>query len=354
MIRHIINSSKIVATLLLAMFAFSCSHTPEMLKVPDMDFSKDFEPVKLELDSGATEFNILQIADFQTRSADDGTFEVRAKLIEDLVKKSNPDLIVLTGDNTEGSSGKAVLKKLIQFLDGLNVPYASVFGNHDAEAGLNSILAKYYEEGKNSLFKKGPLKIHGVGNYVVNLMQGETIKYSFYMLDSNRYRFYSSKDKKESVWGGSSSTEYDYIYPDQIAWYKYNVDKINELNGSPVDSLAFFHIALPEFRAYDEAKLPAEDIILKQSGEIETICNPWVNTGLFDVMKELGSTKGVFVGHDHLNNFVFKYQGIILGYGAKTGDGNYHHDEYQGGTLITLKNDFKDVEVKHIFLKDLK
>ena len=32
-------------------------------------------------------------------------------------------------------------------------------------------------------------------------------------------------------------------------------------------------------------------------------------------MQELGSTKGVFVGHDHKNNFSLLYKGIRLTYG---------------------------------------
>ena len=36
---------------------------------------------------------------------------------------------------------------------------------------------------------------------------------------------------------------------------------------------------------------------------------------IFETMLSLGSTKGIFVGHDHLNNFSIEYKGIRLTYG---------------------------------------
>lgn len=341
--------SKSLLILLLSLFVFSCSHTAKMLEIPDdLDFSKDYEPVKLNLDAAQDEFRILQLADTQMRYATDSYMQPTLDLIKDLVEKADPHLIVLTGDNTEGPKGVAILKKFLPFLSDFNIPYAAVFGNHDPEAASKDTLAKIYMDNENSLFQKGPRKIHGVGNYVINLMSNEEIKYSIYMIDSNRYRAYSAKDRLESQWKASGS--YDYIYPDQIAWYKYNVNRIKDEADKVVNSLAFFHIALPEHRAYEQAK--DDDVILAQAGRQEAVCNPWVNTGLFDVMKELGSTKGVFVGHDHINNYVFNYQGIILGYGMKTGKGSYHDKDLLGGTLITLKNNFQDVEVKHILQRN--
>ena len=36
---------------------------------------------------------------------------------------------------------------------------------------------------------------------------------------------------------------------------------------------------------------------------------------MFETILELGSTKGVFVGHDHLNYFSVEYKGVRLTYG---------------------------------------
>ena len=77
---------------------------------------------------------ILQIADIQ----DDGSLDPLAKSAINLaVKKSNPDLIVLTGDNIAGYScgtktiGKLAIKQYMDVFEKLGVPVAMVFGNHD-------------------------------------------------------------------------------------------------------------------------------------------------------------------------------------------------------------------------------
>lgn len=366
------NVIKSLMILILGVFVFSCSVLPKDLRIPEgLDFT--YDPVELVIGEDKTEFKVLVLSDTQMRYYSDGYLKPTFDLIDALVEHGDPDLIVLNGDNTEGANGREILAKYLPFLDSLGVPYAPTFGNHDPEAtdklaaeeGVDSseMLAELYKEygkGKDdkgnplNLIKIGPDNIHGVTNYVINLIPSEDakndIKYSIYMIDSNRYRHYTAMDKAMSYW--KAAGHYDYIYPDQIAWYKYNVLETNAQAGKKIDSLAFFHIALPEHRAYHLAS--EEDILRKQIGSSEPECNPWINTGMFDVMRDLESTKAVLVGHDHTNNYVFKYQDIILGFGMKTGRGSYYDDDYIGGTFITLRGtDFKEIVVEHITEKTL-
>ena len=55
----------------------------------------------------------------------------------------------------------------------------------------------------------------------------------------------------------------------------------------------------------------------------EDLCIPVTNTHLFEKIKELNRIKGIFVGHDHNNDFQGLYDGILLSYGKKTGFGSY-------------------------------
>ncbi len=48
----------------------------------------------------------------------------------------------------------------------------------------------------------------------------------------------------------------------------------------------------------------------------EGIGCPRVNSGFFSAMLEAGHTKGVFVGHDHVNDYWGRLYGIALGYGG--------------------------------------
>lgn len=43
---------------------------------------------------------------------------------------------------------------------------------------------------------------------------------------------------------------------------------------------------------------------------MEKLCSPAVDDEMFEAMLELSSTKGCFVGHDHINNYSVNYKGI--------------------------------------------
>ena len=50
-----------------------------------------------------------------------------------------------------------------------------------------------------------------------------------------------------------------------------------------------------------------------ESGQV--VYCPEYDEMLFEAICELGSTEGVFFGHDHLNNFVIEYKGVVFSYG---------------------------------------
>lgn len=122
-------------------------------------------------------------------------------------------------------------------------------------------------------------------------------------------------------------------------------------NGNVPPSLMFFHIPPIEMRdAYHEYKdngfADTDDVkyLYGKAGEKgATIYTSEYNYGLFDKVKELGSTKAIFMGHDHLNNFSLMYKGIQLSYGysidylAYSGISKY--GTQRGCNIITCKND---------------
>ena len=90
-----------------------------------------------------------------------------------------------------------------------------------------------------------------------------------------------------------------------------------------VKSLLFFHIPLPEFKdAWDELAAhgyedtPNVQYITGLVGETgKCIYSGIGEDQMFETIQELGSTKAVFCGHDHYNNFSVRYHGIELVYG---------------------------------------
>lgn len=55
----------------------------------------------------------------------------------------------------------------------------------------------------------------------------------------------------------------------------------------------------------------------------ENVCCPKKNTGTFQILKNYANAKGIYVGHDHDNDYKGFYQGVELAYGRKTGYGSY-------------------------------
>ena len=277
----------------------------------------------------AENFKIMQLADIQAETLED--CEEAFINIKKLVEKEKPNLIVLTGDNIYNPKNSKVLEALIENMESFNIPWAPVFGNHDATVYLSkSYMASRFVKAKHCLFASGEFGIGGLGNYVINLTtpSGET-KYSLFLIDSNMYNIVGSG--------------YDAIHKGQIRWYERAVNKITRMNnGTVVPSLAFFHIPLKE---YATAKALYENGQLEGYGTFnEEVDGAHKNTGFFAKAKELGSTKAIFCGHDHVNNCCIDYQGIKLAYGLKSSRNDYHNEDLLGATIITLTSNNIEIE----------
>lgn len=340
------TSKSIFLIFMLLLLIFSCKSVLPDCKT-DYQFNTE-DPIQFTVENPTEDFRILQLPDIQIFFPHeiDGVYT----LIKKLVAKVKPHYIVFTGDQIQGLGSYAYLETIMPKINALNIPFSPVFGNHDIEGGSLQKQADLYKSLSNCRFKQSPASVHGVSNYVVNLVdKSNKPLYSLFLFDSNQIRVYSAVDKILNVLGGYN---YDFIYPNQITWYQRNVEGIQAMNnGKVVPSFAFFHIPLPEFRLYTQAA--PENILIPQKKKLEKVHNAIVNTGLFSKAKELNSTTGIFVGHDHLNNFVFKLDGIVLGYGLKCGHCSYHDPDLCGGTLITLKDRFTRFEVKHVYDSEL-
>lgn len=73
------------------------------------------------------------------------------------------------------------------------------------------------------------------------------------------------------------------------------------------------------------------------------------NEGAFDLICKLNSTKNIICGHDHVNNWVVKHNGVRFIFGTKTGSGCYGEPELNGGTVLTI-NETGVVSVRHEYV----
>ena len=123
-------------------------------------------------------------------------------------------------------------------------------------------------------------------------------------------------------------------------------------------SLMFMHIPLTEVKAaYDESiangKEDTENVKWLEGFDGETdevvYCSR-TDVDLFETVLEKGSTKALFYGHDHLNNFVLEYKGITLSYGYSIDylaySGIDEQGYHRGCTVITCEPS-GDATIKH-------
>ena len=176
------------------------------------------------------------------------------------------------------------------------------------------------------------------------------------MIDTHSY---TDKDPLGIMW------DYDYVKQDQIDWYAGKIEAHKATNAAVYatlsdeqktayanllepKSLMFMHIPLREVKAaYEESiandKKETENVkwIRGFDGETdEVIYCSRTDEQLFETILELGSTKALFYGHDHLNNFMLDYKGVKLCYGYSIDYLAYCDDErgYQRGcTIITCE-----------------
>lgn len=294
--------------------------------------------IELEKDPNK-DFVILNLADIQMK--DDLVYTDKGvetqKMIDELVKKHQPDLITLTGDNAWGTMAYI---ELVKQIDSYGIPWAPVMGNHDGQCLISEFWAAHLlYKAKNCLFEFGPENM-GYGNYIINITENGKIIHTLFMVDTHNNAEYTLDDG--SVIGG-----YDHLWDNQIEWYKWAVNGIASIAGKTVESTVFMHIPVCEYKdawvkfygSDAEGEIAPEFAPEAQGIRREGVCSAPVNNGFFGVCKELGSTKNMIVGHDHANNFQIYYEGIRLNYAVKTGYGSYFTSELMGATTVTVGSD---------------
>lgn len=245
-----------------------------------------------------------------------------------MLTAEKPDLVIVTGDiaypvpfQAGTFNNKSSAKLFAELMEKLGIYWCPVFGNHDTEAYSffsREEISEFYSKDiyPHCLFQAGPSEVDGFGNSIINVRNsiGE-ITQSLIMLDSHSY---VDNDYFGIMW------KYDTIHKNQVEWYEETMNSLKtENNNIMPKSLAFFHIPAPEYKdAWNEYKQnnfqDTENVkyIYGKAGETDySVYTSEYNYGFFDKAMELGSTQGIFCGHDHLNNFSIDYKGIKLNYG---------------------------------------
>lgn len=239
-----------------------------------------------------------------------------------VANQEKPDFIVFTGDIVTRGDTRKGWQRLLDSLNTYKIPFCVTFGNHDPESGLSreemSRIITSSPYSVNSLNSAGQLADMDLD---VLSYSGDKPSMALYCLDSGDY----SPDK--------SIGKYAWFSMDQILWLRNScLKKTQENDGNVLNSLAFFHICLVEYTAAFEN--PKNQKIGKKA---ESECPGALNTGMFAAMVETGNIMGVFVGHDHDNDYVVVEKGVALGYGRFSGDDTIYNNLRPGVRLIVAQ-----------------
>lgn len=267
-------------------------------------------------------FKIVQFTDVHMKYGNPKS-DIALERINEVLDAEKPDLVIFTGDIIFSKPAAEGLRKVMEPVMNRNIPFCMVYGNHDDEHGLSR--AELYQVVKDLPGNLTPDRIKGLSgftNYILPLMSADGKKKAaiLYCLDSQAY-----SPLKEV--GG-----YAWFNFDQINWYRENSSKFTkENNGTPIPSLAFFHIPLPE---YNDAA--SDESVTLRGIRRERACAPKINSGMFTAMLECKDIMATFVGHDHDNDYAVWWKGILLCYGRYSGGDTVYNNLPNGARVIEM------------------
>lgn len=286
-------------------------------------------------------------------------FEIRVwRYMDEAVERTNPDLIVLTGDNIYGElddSGVMWLA-LIEKMDSYGIPWCVVFGNHDNESGkgvmwqVEQLLGSEY-----CVFKQGA--VSGNSNYNLLIRQGGEAKFLLYMLDSGGCQ---TKPHNPGEGMMPDNPDIDKIQQtagfrnDQITWMTDSAKAIREAHGE-VPVLMFYHILVNDAAQIIHDTYPTAGINLPfvpdREGDFGMSYEVIGGAGggrFWKNAKSIGCT-GMFVGHFHTVAASINCDGVRVTFGLKTGTYDYHAEDLLGSTKITLNGDSGKFGVEFVY-----
>lgn len=246
-------------------------------------------------------------------------------LIEECIKRTNPHLVVFTGDNVSSNYelitydyAAKTIRRLYQTVGKYNLPLAITFGNHDGERNTHKeFQMRIFMEYENFVGLYNEEDVYGCGNYSLPILSsdGKKTAFNLWMFDSNDYL------------DGIKGTGYDCVHSDQLDWYRRKSEKLKSENGgNPVYSFAFQHICVPDVHScFKEVTADTEGAVLCDdgkyyvlpegaSGELNESPSPPMKRydGQLDAFKAQGDVLALFCGHDHVNDFIVEKDGIKL------------------------------------------
>lgn len=290
-------------------------------------------------------FRVLQLAD--TQQGPKVSLDT-IRLIEALLDRTQPDLVVYTGDQLKGNARgfrkntrwevAETIHKITVPVVQRGIPFTVTFGNHDEQVNLS-----YAEQRELYAALPGCLMPEngpdpGTFQLVVQSANGAREAMALYLVDS----------------GGGHLGRYEPVMPNQLSWLRGTQLATNEKNGAVVPGMVFQHIPVPEIYELLQ-KIPCwrpEAVygLRRRQGCFilnKRLCRPWgrlseppsvpvENSGEFALLMGTPGIFALFCGHDHRNTFSGWLGHVELGYTPSCGFDSYGAGTERGGRLFVF------------------
>ena len=246
---------------------------------------------------------IMQLTDLHlVRWDGKGPEQQMLDMIDAMIAAEKPDLLVITGDLACTDMPVSYYRGFCAYMDAKGLPWTMCMGNHDAERSPGyAHLERILMQSASCLYRHGLPEADGYGNFTLSLTaeDGKPM-WMLYFLDTHPQ---------------------SYLTRTQTAWYRQRRDAAGS-----VPSLAFMHAPFREFADLWEAG--AQGVMLDGDSHLSG------DGGMLAAMEERGNLKGVFVGHDHVNDFFGMHGNLFFAYGRGTCMGGVDVDGVRRGGYL--------------------
>lgn len=165
-------------------------------------------------------FKIVQFTDVHFRYGDPAS-DIALERINEVLEVEKPDFVIFTGDVIYSAPAEEGMRTVLELVAKRKIPFGVVCGNHDDEQGMSrGELLEVIRTIPYNLTARAD-GISGETNFILPVKSfcGDKAALVLYCFDSHSY---------SSVKGVRG---YDFLKPDQIAWYRDNSRKYTEANG---------------------------------------------------------------------------------------------------------------------------
>ncbi|KAI0205205.1 Metallo-dependent phosphatase [Astrocystis sublimbata] len=303
------------------------------------------------------------------------------KVINKILDKESPNLVVLNGDLITGENGflensTVYVDRIVQPLINRHLTWASTYGNHDYDFNISgtTILEreKTWQNCRSSSMVASPDA--GVSNYYLPVYDDGCVDEAtclpqliLWFFDSRGGFRYQEKDTSDERFG-----QPNWVDTSVVRWFQETTNSLTRRYSQTIPSLGFVHI--PPYASYalqkagvDPNREPGINDDLPLAPQAEGWCPDGRNDGTCtyggqdtDFMYAVSHTEGMmalFSGHDHGDTWCYKWDRLLPGmdvtpannislcFGQHTGYGGYGNWERGSRQVKVTKEGLANLEL---------